>query len=154
MARDCLGEDEFSCFYKHPLGEWEDEQCILPSLKQFIEYARRQLLWRSDAAFWQWNVFMATARIFPSMRCRKKSKEMLPERTPEAAEGNTNPVEETRDYIIPSLCASCGAQINRCGDREQASFAAWSPPDFVEEIPKEVNSWRKSSRRAASISLK
>lgn len=94
------------------------------------------------------------AQIFPSMRSRKTSKEMLPERAPEAAEENTNSVEETRDYVIPSPWAPCGTQIKGCGDREQASSAAWFPPDFVAEIPREMNSWRKSSRRAASIPLK
>lgn len=61
-------------FYKDLLGDWVDEQCTVPSLKQFIKKARSKLVWRSDTVFWWWNVLMAMAWIFPSMRGRKKRK--------------------------------------------------------------------------------
>lgn len=45
MAHDSLGEVGFLClFYKDLLGEWVDEQCTVPSLKQFMKYSRRKLV--------------------------------------------------------------------------------------------------------------
>lgn len=84
----------------------------------------------------------------------EKITEMHPESPPKAADENTNSGGETRGYIIPPLWAPCGTQTNGCGDKEQPSSAAQSLLDFAAEIPEETNAWKKSSRRATSISLK